>query len=77
MIYNDSITAVEYVGTTKGHFPMARVVRHGCPASGFCFTVKCDPVFRWLHGNGHHKGLPSQLVCSPDHVRRELGGIQD
>ena len=28
--------------------PMARGVRHGCPASGFFFAVAFGPNFRWL-----------------------------
>ena len=47
-IYNDSITHVEFAGTTGGQFYMARGVRHGCPASGFLFAMAFDPIFRWL-----------------------------
>ena len=33
---------------TRGHFLMARGVRHGCPASGFLFAMAFDPIIRWL-----------------------------
>ena len=32
-IYNDSTTHVEFAGTTRGHFLMARGVRQSCPAN--------------------------------------------
>ena len=47
-IYNDSTTHVEFAGATRGQFLMARVVRQGCPASGFLFAMAFDPIFRWL-----------------------------
>ena len=37
MLCDDGITAVEFAGTTRGHFLMARGVGQGCPASGFLF----------------------------------------
>ena len=33
MIHDDSITAVECADQSRGHFPMARGARQGCPAS--------------------------------------------
>ena len=47
-IYSDSITHVEFAGTTRGQFLTARGVRQGCPASGFLFAMAFDPIFRWL-----------------------------
>ena len=47
-IYRDSITHVEFAGADREQFLMARVVRQGCPASGFLFTMAFDPIFRWL-----------------------------
>ena len=47
-IYDDSTTHVEFAGTTRGQFPTARVVRQGCPASGFLFAMAFDPIFKWL-----------------------------
>ena len=44
----DSTTHVEFAGTTRGQFFMARGVRQGCPASGFLFAMAFDPIFRWL-----------------------------
>ena len=38
-LYDESTTAVEHAGRVRGHFPMARRVRQGCPASGFLFTM--------------------------------------
>ena len=47
-IYADSATSVEHSCVACGQFAMMRSVRHGCPASGYLFTVAFDPVFRWL-----------------------------
>ena len=47
-IYRDSITRVEFAGTTRGQLLLARGVRQGCPASGFLFAMAFDPIFRWL-----------------------------
>ena len=47
-IYRDSITHVEFAGTKRGQFLMARGVRQACPASGFLFAMAFDPIFRWL-----------------------------
>ena len=47
-IFWDIITHVEFAGAERGHFLMARGVRHGCPASGFLFAMAFDPIFRWL-----------------------------
>ena len=47
--YYNCITNVEFAGTTRGQFLMARGVRQGCLASGFLFAMACDPIFRWLH----------------------------
>ena len=47
-IYHDSITHVEFAGTTRGQIRMATGVRQGCPASGFLFAMAFDPMFRWL-----------------------------
>ena len=44
IIYNDSITHVEFVG----QFLMARGVRQGCLASGFLFAMAVDPIVRCL-----------------------------
>ena len=44
-IYYDSTTNVEFAGTTRGQFLMARGVRQGCPASGFLFAIAFDPIF--------------------------------
>ena len=48
MIYCNSTTQVEFAGSSRGQFPMARAVRPGCPASGFLFAMCFDPIFRWL-----------------------------
>ena len=45
-IYYDSTTYVEFAGTTRGQFLMARGVRQGCLASGFLFATAFDPIFR-------------------------------
>ena len=45
-IHYDSTTHVEFAGTTRGQFLMARSVRQGCPASGFLFATAFDPIFR-------------------------------
>ena len=47
-IYDDSTTHVEFAGTTRGQFPMARGVRQGCPASGLVFAMAFDLILRWL-----------------------------
>ena len=47
-LYHDSITHVEFAGTTRTQFRMAKGVRQGCPASGFLFAMAFDPIFRWL-----------------------------
>ena len=47
-IYRDSITHVEFAGSERGQFLLARGVRQGCPASGFLFAMAFDPIFRWL-----------------------------
>ena len=47
-IYHDSTTHVEFAGTTRGQFLMARGVRQGCLASGFLFAMAFDPIFRWF-----------------------------
>ena len=47
-IYYDSTTHVEFAGSTRGQFLMARGVRQGCPASGFLFAMAFDPIIRWL-----------------------------
>ena len=47
-IYSDSITHVAFVGAQRGHFPMARGVRQGCPASGFLFAMASDLIIRCL-----------------------------
>ena len=39
---------MEFAGTTREQFLMARGVRQGCPASGFLFAMAFDPIFRWL-----------------------------
>ena len=46
MIYNDSITAVEYAAKVRGHFSIAKVVRQDALRA---FTMAFDPIFRWLH----------------------------
>ena len=47
-IKRNSITHVEFAGTERGQFLMARGVRQGCLASGFLFAMAFDPIFRWL-----------------------------
>ena len=47
-IYSDSISHVEFAGTEREQFLMARGVRQGCPESGFLFAMAFDPIFRWL-----------------------------
>ena len=49
MIHIGSTTAVERAGRVRGHFAMARDVRHGCPVSGVPFTMAFDSIFTWLH----------------------------
>ena len=46
-IYLHRMTEVEFARKTRGHFCMARGVRHGCPASRYSFATAVDPIFRW------------------------------
>ena len=68
MIHDDNITAVEYAGKTRGHFPMARGVREECPASGFLSQWRlvpyCDCYTVW----SFRGTLPFLFVCSPYHL---------
>ena len=45
-IYNDCITHVEFAGTTRGQFLMARGVRQGCPTSSFLFCSGLRPYLQ-------------------------------
>ena len=44
-----SITTIEYAGTTRGHFPMARGVRQGMPRERIPLQCGIWSIFRWLH----------------------------
>ena len=58
-IYCDSTTHVEFAGTTRAQFLMARGVRQGYPASGFLF---CNGVRSHLPGCDQSKER-SWSVC--------------
>ena len=42
-IHPDSTMHVDFAGTTRGQFLMARGVRQGCPANGFLFAMAFRP----------------------------------
>ena len=70
---HDSITHVEFAGTTRGQLQMARGVRQGCPASGFLFAMAFDLIFRWhqeavIPRNPHNLDFlqPAQCACADD-----------
>ena len=64
-IYCEITTHVEFAGTTRGQFLMARGVRQGCPASGFLFAVAFDPIFSWLQDAIIPRNLDSLDVLQP------------
>ena len=67
-IYNDSITHVEFAGTTRGQFLVVRGVRQGCPASGFIFAVVFVHIFRWLQETVIQGTLITRTSCSLPNV---------
>ena len=74
-IKSDSITHVEFAGTDRGQFLMARGVRQGCPASGFLFEMAFDPIFRWLQESIITRNVgnldflqPAQCAYPDDHA---------
>ena len=67
-IYSDSITHVEFAGTARGQFLMARGVRQGCLVSGFLFAMAFDPIFKWpevvIRRNPDKLELSQHIQCA-------------
>ena len=66
-IDNNSMTSVEHADAARGQFAM--VGGHGCPASGYWFTMAFDPVHRWLMSSlpppePHRPWLLQRCACA-------------
>ena len=70
-IYSDSTTHVEFAGTTRGQFLVARGVRQGCPASGFSVCNGLRPYLQMAPRNccSEEPSQPGFLAASPMRLR--------